>query len=82
MDIRVDHRSIEDRGIDRVPGHHIGVIAHHMKDKGIVTERSNAAREILAENTIRDFVGSIELEHVQEELEAADRCQLYKKHKE
>ena len=39
--IRIDHRSLEDQGIDRVPGIHLGPAVAEMERRGIQTERGN-----------------------------------------
>jgi len=41
---RVDHRTLEAQGIDRVPGRKIGVSASAMERKGLKTERGKFAR--------------------------------------
>lgn len=43
---RVDHRSLEAQGIERVPTRHIGVHAAAMEARGIRTERGDMALEI------------------------------------
>ncbi|MCL2546213.1 MAG: MobA/MobL family protein [Oscillospiraceae bacterium] len=43
---RVDHRSYERQGIDKVPTVHLGTAAHQMERKGIRTERGNINRAI------------------------------------
>jgi len=48
---RVDHRSFERQGVtDRLPTIHLGVVAHQMEKRGIVTERGNINREIDVSN--------------------------------
>lgn len=49
-DARVDHRSLEDQGIDREPTQHLGPAAQAMEDKGIPTDRGDENRERLAAN--------------------------------
>ena len=39
--IRIDHRSLEDQGIDRLPGIHLGPAVAEMERRGIQTERGN-----------------------------------------
>jgi ATP-dependent exoDNAse (exonuclease V) alpha subunit len=46
IDERIDHRSYERQGIDKVPTIHMGVAASQMERKGIVTERGNMNRVI------------------------------------
>ena len=50
LDIRLDHRSYEAQGIDRIPTIHLGHEAHKMEQRGIKTERGDINREITAQN--------------------------------
>ena len=45
-DKRIDHRTLEAQGIDREPTIHIGVAAHNMEKRGILSDRGNINREI------------------------------------
>ena len=47
---RIDHRSYEERGIDRIPQIHIGEAAWNMEKRGIKTERGDLHRQIAAAN--------------------------------
>jgi hypothetical protein len=47
---RVDHRSYERQGIEKIPTIHMGVAATQMERKGIVTERGDINREIAVKN--------------------------------
>ncbi|MCL2518715.1 MAG: MobA/MobL family protein, partial [Oscillospiraceae bacterium] len=47
---RIDHRSYERQGIDKVPQIHMGAAACSMEKKGIVTEKGNINREIAKVN--------------------------------
>lgn len=49
-DSRIDHRSLADQGIERIPQIHIGVAASAMEKKGIRTERGDLHRKISAAN--------------------------------
>ena len=49
---RIDHRSYERQGIDQIPTVHVGVSATQMEKKGIVTERGELNRNIMAANRI------------------------------
>jgi hypothetical protein len=49
-DIRVDHRSFKDRGIDREPTTHLGPAASEMERRGEKTERGDLNREAGAVN--------------------------------
>lgn len=48
---RVDHRSLEAQGIDRVPQIHLGPAVCEMQRRGIATERDELAGDIAAINT-------------------------------
>ena len=48
--IRIDHRSLEAQGIDRVPGIHLGPQVLEMEARGIQTERGRIALAIAATN--------------------------------
>ena len=47
---RIDHRSYERQGIDKIPQIHLGVSASQIEQKGIKTDRGNRNREILNDN--------------------------------
>ena len=47
---RVDHRSLKDRGIDRLPGCHLGAAAAAMERRGQLSERGNLNRSVAQEN--------------------------------
>lgn len=49
---RIDHRSFERQGTDKIPTIHLGVAASQMERKGIVTGRGNLNREIIKANKI------------------------------
>lgn len=46
----IDHRSLRDQGIDRLPQKHLGKVAKAMERRGMQTERGNQNREIRAMN--------------------------------
>jgi hypothetical protein len=48
--VRVDHRSLEGQGIERLPGIHLGPAVIEMERRGIPTDRAELAREIAAIN--------------------------------
>jgi hypothetical protein len=50
---RVDHRTLKEQGIDRIPEIHVGVHANAMEKKGMETERGNLNREIKELNNKR-----------------------------
>ncbi|MBI3797758.1 MAG: MobA/MobL family protein [Deltaproteobacteria bacterium] len=50
---RVDHRTLEAQGIDRVPEPKLGAAAQAMEQRGMVTERGERLREVQALNAER-----------------------------
>ncbi len=63
---RIDHRSLADQGIERIPQIHIGVAASAMERKGMPTERGDLHRKITAANQ--------QLAAAQAEIEKIDRA--------
>ena len=51
FDERIDHRTLEAQGIDRVPQIHLGVKVSEMEERGQRTERGSRALEIQYTNT-------------------------------
>ncbi len=51
-DIRVDHRSFKDRGLDREPTTHLGPAASEMERRGEPTERGDINREAAQNNEL------------------------------
>ena len=49
---RIDHRSYERQGVDKIPSIHMGVAASQMERKGIQTEKGNVNRQIAADNKL------------------------------
>ena len=49
---RIDHRSYERQGIEKIPSIHMGVAASQMERKGIATEKGNINRQIAADNKL------------------------------
>jgi len=47
---RVDHRSYERQGVERISTIHLGASAHQMEQKGVATDRGNRNREICQAN--------------------------------
>ena len=47
---RIDHRSYERQGIDKIPSIHLGVQASQMEQKGITTERGKLNSQIAEDN--------------------------------
>jgi hypothetical protein len=60
FDSRVDHRTLEAQGVERIPQTHKGVSAVAMEKKGMATVRGEAVRHVKRENSmlaaIRDVV--------------------------
>lgn len=52
MDVRIDHRSNAERGMDEKPTIHEGVIARALERKGILSDRCELNREIKADNNL------------------------------
>ena len=50
FEARVDHRSLEEQGIDREPTTHLGPHTQAMEDKGIRTDRGDQNRRIKSNN--------------------------------
>jgi hypothetical protein len=55
LDIRIDHRTYKEQGIDRLPFIHMGHAATALERKGIETERGNYNREIQLRNDVKDL---------------------------
>ena len=70
LDIRVDHRSLAEQGIEKKAEIHLGKAAHEMERRGVQTDRGNINREIQKDNA--------EYEQVEKELDRlmADRRQI------
>ena len=51
-EIRIDHRSLEAQGIDRLPGIHLGPAAAALEQRGIQSERGNIQAAIEAANEL------------------------------
>ena len=49
---RIDHRSYERQGNDKIPTVHMGVVATQMEKRGITTERGEQNREIRRQNRL------------------------------
>ena len=67
---RIDHRSYEDRGIEKVPTRHEGPTVRAMEKKGIKTEIGDINRKIQEENKKIDIIeNQIKLYEEMKELE-------------
>ena len=49
---RIDHRSYERQGIERIPTVHTGVAATRMERRGVHTEKGDVNREVAAQNRL------------------------------
>lgn len=49
---RINHRSHAERGLDRQPTIHEGVVARALEKKGIISDRCELNRQIKADNTL------------------------------
>jgi ATP-dependent exoDNAse (exonuclease V) alpha subunit len=68
---RIDHRSLEARGVDREPTIHLGYAANEMAQRGGQSDRMDELRSILARNEIRLDMKALEAELRQLEAQAA-----------
>ena len=55
---RIDNRSYARQGIEKIPSIHLGVAARHMEQRGIVTDKGNINRQIVAANRLLDEIES------------------------
>jgi hypothetical protein len=62
LDIRVDHRSHEDRGIGQEPTKHLGPTANEMEKRGEPSDRGNVNREITQRNAEARALAALEAE--------------------
>jgi hypothetical protein len=62
LDIRVDHRSHEDRGIGQEPTKHLGPTANEMEKRGELSDRGNVNREITQRNAEARALAALEAE--------------------
>lgn len=51
-DVRIDHRSHAERGLDEQPTIHEGVVARALEKKGIISDRCEINRQIKADNAL------------------------------
>lgn len=64
LDVRIDHRSNAERGMDEKPTIHEGVIARALERKGILSDRCELNRQIKADNNLlRDL--KVEVKHLE-----------------
>jgi hypothetical protein len=62
LDVRVDHRSHEDRGIEDKPSKHLGPTAAAIERKGIASERGDLNRGIAQRNVDRRALKALDAE--------------------
>lgn len=74
FEARVDHRSLEDQGIDREPTTHLGPNAQALEDQGISTERGDENRRRKAANSNREQLKA-ELANINRRIAAVERIQ-------
>lgn len=65
-DVRIDHRSLKDQGLDRVPSVHMGVHVSQMEKRGIATFKGDLNRQVAKINTAIRLVG----EKIEERIKA------------
>jgi hypothetical protein len=68
VEVRTDHRSYTERGIDREPGRHLGPEQWHMEERGVETTIGEANREIRQNNQVRNSVRNYGLDEAQPAL--------------
>jgi hypothetical protein len=66
-DIRIDHRSFQERGIEREPTTHLGPAVSEMERRGKPTERGDINREAQAVNTLVEERNAVDAEIAQEQ---------------
>ncbi|MGE4046252.1 MAG: MobQ family relaxase [Acetobacteraceae bacterium] len=62
LDLRVDHRSHEDRGIEQEPSKHLGPTAAAMERRGVASERGDLNRDITQRNVDRRLLKALDAE--------------------
>ena len=70
---RIDHRSLEEQGIDREPTIHLGPVATQMERRGRESDRGRILRAIRRDNREREQLAA-RLARMQAELEARERA--------
>lgn len=74
FEARVDHRSLEDQGIDREPTKHLGPNAQALEDQGVATERGDENRRRKGANDNREELKA-ELANINRRIAAIERIQ-------
>ena len=66
-EVRVDHRTLEEQGITRAPGLHLGPAVSAMEARGIETDRGNEARAVArADAALRRAYAALDAEQARE----------------
>ena len=73
FDVRIDHRTLAEQGIDREPQIHVGVKAWAMEKRGIETERGRRNRAIIARNAAREAAALERIDELQDAFVVADK---------
>lgn len=82
FDVRVDHRSYEDRGIDREATQHLGPTAHDMERKGKRSDKGEQNRAIQKANSMRaDFHQEVVAVKLAAEREQQSKFEHWKQRK-
>ena len=68
LDIRIDHRSYKEQGLDRLSTIHLGHEAAALEKKGIATQRGDYNREIKRRNTERAIKEAELLKEIHEDI--------------
>jgi len=72
-DVRIDHRSLQDQGIDREPTKHMGAHASAMEKRGVQTELGDNNRRVERLNQLMDSAGAEIQKLKQEEQDEKQR---------
>ena len=73
---RIDHRSLQERGIDREPQIHLGPVVIEMERKGIRTEMGDTYRAIAIANDNREKARQADAESLSRHILAEDSDEL------
>lgn len=76
FDDRIDHRTLEEQGVERVPQIHIGTNASAMEDRGVQSERGQLNNEIKDINRKLEYIDKENSKTISEfkELKAEDQA--------
>ena len=72
-EVRIDHRSLKQQGIEREAGIHLGYAANEMAQRGAQSDRMDALQQVIARNDIRVEMKTIDREVAQ--LERTEKAQ-------